>query len=349
MQYKILFVDDETANLRLLERLFRGNYEVHTASSGEEALELLRLHDVALIISDQRMPTMTGSEFLKHAAEMRPQTVRIMLTGYTDTNDLVEAINSGIVYKYITKPWVNDELNQTVLRALQHYETIRAQGQLQAQCERLQFRLIASRNGFVDVLLQLLDSRSPNLRQKAVMTSNLAILLAEKFEMEPEQQDILGLAARLLDTSMLYSASHYFQGAFPLASAGDEQLKNDQERALQSLGGVPGFEEAVDMLRYVSEHFDGNGEIGYAGSQIPLSSRILAASQAYTSHFDTSSDNESTAHLEVMDLIWVEAGKKFDPTIIEAIAEIHFANGKLSVQDIHTESGNMIQTPVLDI
>ena len=73
MQYKILFVDDETANLRLLERLFRNSYEVFTAASGSEALDLLAVHDVALIISDQRMPSMTGSEFLKQAAEMRPQ------------------------------------------------------------------------------------------------------------------------------------------------------------------------------------------------------------------------------------------------------------------------------------
>jgi CheY-like chemotaxis protein len=120
MLYKILFVDDETANLRVLERLFRNRYEVINASSGPEALQILATHDVALIISDQRMPDMTGIDFLKRAAEMRPQTVRIILTGYTDASALVEAINSGVVYKYVTKPWVNEDLMQTVKRALQH-------------------------------------------------------------------------------------------------------------------------------------------------------------------------------------------------------------------------------------
>src|SRR5688572_31731981 len=156
MQYKILFVDDESANLRLLERLFRNKYEVHTASSADEAIKVLEVHDVALIISDQRMPSMTGSEFLKIAAEMRPQTVRIMLTGYTDANDLVEAINSGVVYKYLTKPWVNDELKQTVKRALQHYETIKAQRQLQARCERLQSRLKTTNEGVVEIIMTIL-------------------------------------------------------------------------------------------------------------------------------------------------------------------------------------------------
>src|SRR5215210_6797600 len=99
MTYKILIVDDEPANLRLLERLFRREYQVISAESGSEALELLKRHDIALIISDQRMPFMTGIEFLKFAAQMRPQTVRIILTGYTDVNALIESINSGIVYK----------------------------------------------------------------------------------------------------------------------------------------------------------------------------------------------------------------------------------------------------------
>lgn len=128
MQYKILFVDDETANLRLLERLFRNSYDIYTASTGDEALDLLSVHDIALIVSDQRMPGMTGLEFLKLAAERRPQTVRIILTGYTDANDLVDAINSGVVYKYVTKPWVNEELKQTVQRSLQHYESTHSGG-----------------------------------------------------------------------------------------------------------------------------------------------------------------------------------------------------------------------------
>src|SRR5687768_16473800 len=109
MKYKILVVDDEPVNLRLLERLFRRTHDVISAASGTEALKMLEMHDVALIVSDQRMPGMTGIDFLKQAATLRPRTVRIILTGYTDVNYLVEAINSGVVYKYITKPWVNED------------------------------------------------------------------------------------------------------------------------------------------------------------------------------------------------------------------------------------------------
>lgn len=141
MPYKIMVVDDETANLRLLERIFRHDYDVLTAESGEEALRLLGQHDVALLITDQRMPGMTGVELLKRTAPLRPHMVRIVLTGYTDVEALVEAINSGQVYKYVTKPWNNEELRLTVSRALEHYETNKARHELEMTNQRLLARL----------------------------------------------------------------------------------------------------------------------------------------------------------------------------------------------------------------
>src|ERR671929_1007493 len=137
MTFKILIVDDEPANLRLLERLFRREYQVFAAPSGEEALRLLEQHDVALLITDQRMPGMTGIELLKRTADTRPHMVRIILTGYTDVGALVEAINCGQVYKYVTKPWSNEDLRQTVVRAVEHYETSKARHELALTNERL--------------------------------------------------------------------------------------------------------------------------------------------------------------------------------------------------------------------
>ncbi|MCM3872354.1 MAG: response regulator [Pyrinomonadaceae bacterium] len=141
MSYKILVVDDEPNNLRVLERLFRHDYEVITAESGEEALRLLSEHDAALVITDQRMPNMTGVELLKRTADIRPQMVRIILTGYTDVETLVEAINSGLVYKYVTKPWDNEELSLTVNRALEHYETNKGRHELEMMNQRLTTRM----------------------------------------------------------------------------------------------------------------------------------------------------------------------------------------------------------------
>jgi adenylate cyclase len=142
MKYKIMIVDDEPANLRLLERLFRQDYTVIVAESGEEALRLLAEHDVALLITDQRMPVMTGLELLTRTAAMRPHMVRMILTGYTDVGTLVEAINGGLVYQYLTKPWSNDELRLSVSRALQHYEANRARHELTMKNQRMMARLV---------------------------------------------------------------------------------------------------------------------------------------------------------------------------------------------------------------
>lgn len=141
MRYKILIVDDETSNLGALERLFRGEYDVLTAGSGADALSLLEHHDMALLIADQRMPEMSGVELMQRTARLRPHMVRILLTGYTDVDSLIEAINTGHVYKYITKPWNNDELLLTVARALEHYETLKSRHNLQMINERLRARL----------------------------------------------------------------------------------------------------------------------------------------------------------------------------------------------------------------
>jgi len=137
----MLIVDDEPANLRTLARLFREDYEVLTAESGDDALALLGQHDVALLITDQRMPGMTGIELLKKTVPLRPRMVRIILTGYTDVDALVEAINCGQVYRYVAKPWDNEELRLTVKRALEHYETSRKSYELELTNQRLVARI----------------------------------------------------------------------------------------------------------------------------------------------------------------------------------------------------------------
>ena len=123
---KMLVVDDEPDNLDLLYRTFRRDFNVLRAESGIHALEVLSAEgEVAVIISDQRKPEMKGTEFLSRTVPKFPDTVRIILTGFTDVEDLVEAINSGQVYKYITKPWDPNELKAVVQRAADTYDLLK--------------------------------------------------------------------------------------------------------------------------------------------------------------------------------------------------------------------------------
>ena len=123
---KLMVVDDEPDNLDLLYSTFRRDFRVFKADGAMKALELLDTHgEMAVIISDQRMPLMNGTEFLSKTVERFPETIRILLTGYTDVEDLVEAINSGKVFKYITKPWNPENLKAVVQQAADTYRVLK--------------------------------------------------------------------------------------------------------------------------------------------------------------------------------------------------------------------------------
>lgn len=132
--YRILLVDDEPNVLKALQRVFRHeNYAVVMASSGQEALDLLRREPFHLMISDYMMPGMTGAELLKQVKSIKPEIIRIMLTGHADTSAVMGAINEGAVYKFILKPWNDDDLRVTVALALEQYDLIQKNKTLQQE------------------------------------------------------------------------------------------------------------------------------------------------------------------------------------------------------------------------
>ena len=122
MKHTILCVDDEVDNVEALERLFRKKYNVLTATSGAQALKMIKGEKISLIVTDQRMPGMTGVEFLAESMKNHPDSVRILLTGYTDIDSVIGAINSGQVYRYVSKPWDPVDLLNAVDKAIERYE-----------------------------------------------------------------------------------------------------------------------------------------------------------------------------------------------------------------------------------
>lgn len=121
-RHELLIVDDEVEILRTLRLTFECDYEVFTAISGAKALGILEKQDIALIMADQRMPGMTGVELLERSIHVNPDVIRMILTGYTDTTALIQAINAGRIYQYIAKPWDREELKISVKHALERYE-----------------------------------------------------------------------------------------------------------------------------------------------------------------------------------------------------------------------------------
>ena len=140
LKYKhtILVVDDEKSITESLQRLFRKDrHQILMASNGQEGLELLQKREkpVSLIISDQRMPGMNGAQFLEKSKKISPETIRFLLTGYSDMDAIVAAINKGEIHRYLTKPWNDHDLMLHVRQSLEHYELSAALKQARYEAE----------------------------------------------------------------------------------------------------------------------------------------------------------------------------------------------------------------------
>ncbi|SEW17936.1 Response regulator receiver domain-containing protein [Chitinophaga sp. YR573] len=141
----ILYIDDEIHNLNAFKASFRRLYTVFTAASAEEAEAVLAKEEIQIIISDQRMPKMTGIEFFESILDKYPEPIRILLTGYADINAVIDAINKGQVYKYFSKPWNEEELRHNIEKAYEVYSLRKENKELTAKLldvnEKLEFLL----------------------------------------------------------------------------------------------------------------------------------------------------------------------------------------------------------------
>lgn len=118
----IIYVDDEEHNLMSFKATFRLKYNVFTAISGADAIKIMDSEHIDIIITDQRMPNMTGVQFLESILDKHPDPMRILLTGYADLNAVIDAVNKGKIFHYLTKPWNEEELDMTIQRAFDVYK-----------------------------------------------------------------------------------------------------------------------------------------------------------------------------------------------------------------------------------
>ena len=147
----VLYLDDEENNLISFKANFRIKYNVLIALSGDEAMKIIETKHVDIIITDQRMPNMTGVEFLEQVLEKTPDPMRILLTGYADMNAVVDAVNKGKIFHYLSKPWNEEELDMTIKRAYEVYEE-------RLKIKEMNEKLVVSNDQFEFLLRQKLLS-----------------------------------------------------------------------------------------------------------------------------------------------------------------------------------------------
>jgi response regulator RpfG family c-di-GMP phosphodiesterase len=326
-KYTILVVDDEPDNLLLLERVLRREYNVFSANSGAEALEFLEGMDVDMIISDQRMPNMTGAELLGQAYQRNPDQVRILLTAYSDVKDIIAAINAGHIYQYLGKPWDPDELKLTVRRSLESYQLTLDNRRMLADYRNDEAMLLST----FSTLIAKLEERAPHLRGHAQRTKDFAALLARDMKLFGEEMLQLEAAAFLRNLGLL---------ALPdaILNTPPDQLDADQRRRLADHAAVtdeillplPFFMRAIPIIGQLDERFDGSGPIGLQGTSIPTLARVLQVAVAFDQAVQGGPGraplpaDQALKHLESL------KGTQLDPELVDRFVRIVAANPELA-------------------
>lgn len=208
MEKNLLLVDDEQNILASLRRLLRRDgYNIFTATNGAEGLAILKVEDIGVIVSDQRMPEMIGSDFLGFAKMLKPDTIRIILSGYTELTSVTDAINHGAVFKFLTKPWDDELLRDHVRQAFVQYE-------LAAENQRLNDEL-KSTNSALSELVQELEIRVEQRTQD--LSANLSILRVDQEILDTLPAGVIGIAEDGLIVTANKEACRLF-GDMPLTS-----------------------------------------------------------------------------------------------------------------------------------
>ncbi len=183
--HSILLVDDDSGTIKALQRLFKEeDYRIYTADGGEKGLEIFKNHSLDLVISDQKMPYMNGSEFLEKVQQQHPDTIRILLTGYSNMEATISAINKGKIYQYISKPWDVEDIKIRVKKALDQYDLIQENKRLQ-EITRLRNEELKKNN-------ELLEER---VRQR---TEELNLDITKRRQTEEELQRTLAKLRKAL-------------------------------------------------------------------------------------------------------------------------------------------------------
>jgi len=348
--WTILCVDDEPNILSSLKRALRNpSYRVLTAPDGAQALELMESDPADLVISDMRMPGMSGAQLLGKIRERWPRTMRILLTGYADVTSTIAAINEGQIYRYVNKPWDDGELQVTVAQALERLalerEKARLEALTQSQNEELRDfnaqleRRVEDRTAEVSrahdklkrnymtsirVFANLIELRSSQLVGHGRRMADLARSLAKAMGCGSEEMQVVFVAALLHDIGLIGLSDEVLAKPVPKLTA-EEQLLYRKHPVLgeQSLMALDDMQPVAALIRAHHERFDGGGfPDGRSGQDIPLGARILTIVDAYD---DLLSGNIGVKGLKASDvrtLMMHGRGSQFDPEVLDVFLHI---------------------------
>ncbi|MCA9509749.1 MAG: response regulator [Myxococcota bacterium] len=359
--HTVLFVDDEVNILKALQRLLRNEpMNVLTASRPSEAIALVERESPQVVVSDQRMPEMSGVDMLSTIRERSPDIVRMMLTGYTEMTIAVEAINRGEIFRLITKPWNDDELKATLRQAFDHHDLKREIKRLNQVTREQNFKLqdmnrnlenkvrertrqlaeknLELRTGYVQTvraLAEAIDAKDAYTRGHSERVGVYASRIARQMGMRKEMIERVYISGILHDIGKIGIPDAIITKPARLDDAEYEEIKKHPEIGARILEPVEFLREIVPCVRHHHEWFDGS-DSGYPyrlrGDQIPLPSRVILVADTV----EAMTSNRPYRNALPLDVVVRElhkySGSQFDPTVVEAFLTLLEDEGETFIQ-----------------
>lgn len=315
-KYTILLVDDEEYNLDLLYRTLRVDFAIFKTASPVEALKILAENPIDMIISDHKMEEMDGVEFLKRSYELRPNCLRILVTAYSDTKILIDAINYGKIYRYIKKPWEPSELLLIINSAIEYHL-------LKKENDRLIYDLKELFSGTINAIIEALDAKDSYTLGKSRRVTFLALKMVKYFNLPMEESGKLELAGLLHDIGMIGISEDLLTKTDTLTPEEFESVKKHVDHGVKILEDIKQLKDVVEIIKYHHEWFDGNGyPYGLKGDEIPLNAKIISIVDAYDGMVSNRAYRKGMSHEDAMKVILEQSGKQFDPVVVQAFCAI---------------------------
>lgn len=315
-RYRILIVDDEEDNLALLYRTLRSKYDITKAHSAIEALEILKTEQFDCILSDHKMPLMDGVEFLKRVYDLYPNTMRLLVTAYSDVKILIDAINYAKIYRYIKKPYTPDELLMIVEAALETY-------QLKIDNENLILDLKDLFSGTIKAIIEALDAKDSFTLGRSRRVAFFALKMVNKLALSPQEISKIELAGLLHDIGMIGVAEDILNKTQKLTPEEFESIKKHVNYSVKILEDIKQLDEIIEIIKYHHEYYNGGGyPFGLKGDEIPLGSRIIAIADAYDAMVSNRAYRTGKTPQEALAILEKGAGEQFDPHLVQIFKEI---------------------------
>lgn len=315
-KYKILLVDDEEDNLALLYRTLRQEFNIIKTTSPLQALEILKEESFDIICSDHKMPEMDGVEFLKRSYEITPQSIRLLITAYSDSSILIDAINYAKIYRYIKKPWEPAELLMIVRAAIEYF-------QLKKDNDRLINDLKELFSGTINAIIEALDAKDSFTLGRSRRVTFFALKMVKYFNLPTAEMGKLELAGLLHDIGMIGVSEEILNKTEQLTPEEFDIIKQHVTHGVRILEDIKQLKDVVEIIKFHHERYDGTGyPCGYKGEEIPLNARIIAIADAYDSMVSNRSYRKGLSKEEAMRRIREQSGKQFDPQIVAAFEAI---------------------------